>query len=567
MRASELKRGMAGRGLTVLQGTRPEEFRVEILGVLENAWPRGDMILARLSGAGLERCGVAAGMSGSPVYVNGKMIGAVAYTWSYAKEPLCGIVPIHQMLEAFQPAARQDVYFARSIDWEEPLPALPRFALKAEDPWLPLRPAPEGPRRIATPLLVSCYSPEIVDALAPILERFGLAAVQSGGRGAADEEYAVTPGAAIGVQLVGGDMDISALGTVTYVDGNRFLAFGHPAFRTGAAALPVTGGYVHAVVPSQRFSFKLAGATGVIGRTLGDYAFGVGGELGKPAQTLPCEVTVRNRTRGRAETYRYALARHRNWTWFLAGWVIASSISRTEAALSEHVVAVRLEARVAGRQPVVLRDKLFSIQPAWDVMTMAWGLRYLAENPWEPVEMASVAADVELIEERRTARIVGLRLSKDAAHRGEEVTAFVRFQPFKSPQVVEREAVLKVPELAAADAHVGVIACDALTSAAVSRRLAPGRFRPTNFEQLVRILEDYPSGDELAVRVARPGAGITMDGDALPGLPRSVGEVIAGAPWTGLEPMRDDVVLRVKTPWILSGSAVLSLRVKSDEEP
>jgi hypothetical protein len=202
-----------------------------------------------------------------------------------------------------------------------------------------------------------------------------------------------------------------------------------------------------------------------------------------------------------------------------------------------------------------------------EMFSVGAALRLLWENPWERVEFRGVRVEIDLIEGRRTAQIVGMRLSADSARRGEEVSAFVRLRPHQSPEETEREVRFRVPHLTPVGGRVGVIACDAAASASISRALAPGRYRPRSLAQLIRIVEEFPTGDELVVRMSKPGQGVTLEGAAMPDLPDSARDILTGAARTGYEMMSDDVVQRQSTPWILTGSATLWIKVKGDEEP
>ena len=567
MPVSEVKRGMRGKGLTVMRGTRPEEFRVEILGVLKDAWPKGDMILARLKGLRLEKTGIISGMSGSPVYIKGKLIGAVAFTWAYLKEPICGISPIHQMMDAMGPKARPNVELTRRAGWGGRMPAIPRFALSPDAPWIPRKAPAMAPRPITTPVFMSSYDPELLGELAPVFERFGMTPLQGGGGDASGAKPDLRPGGVMGVQLVGGDMSMVASGTVTWRSGEQALGFGHGMFRAGKCDLPMTGGFVHTVMPLSSLSFKMSGATAVVGRVVNDFAFAVVGRLGGKPRTVPMKVTIRNLTRGRQRVFSYQLARDRNWTGMLVGYVMASSLGRTEAAKDEFTATVRLRLNLKGKRPLTVRDVTFSSDLGRTLMAVGGLARLVLENPWENVELESVEAQVDLVEERRTAAIVGMRLSADAAHRGEDVSAYVRLRPFKSPRVVEKEMRFRVPKLANEGSMVEVTACDAHSSSQLSRRMAPGRYMPSSFAQAVELIEGLPSGDELALRVSKPGSGLTVEGAALPDLPESTLTIIADPMRTGPMLMRDDVVRRVRMPWALKGGARLHVRVKADAEP
>jgi len=247
MRVDQLRRGMKGVGKTVFQGTRIEEFDVEILGVMRNWNAKSDLILAKLSGkpgGALARTAqVIAGMSGSPVYVGGKLIGAVAYSWSFAKEPIAGITPIEEMLNVMEE------------DQGEQMGSLPQetYPLVSSQTGIPVpkeivlaNPQVEGLqgavlKPIATPLVLSGFDSRVIEQMTPQLVEWGLIPLQGGGTSAQQSDsFTLEPGSPLGVQLVRGDLNITGIGTLTYRQGNRVVAFGHRMFHFGSASFPMT---------------------------------------------------------------------------------------------------------------------------------------------------------------------------------------------------------------------------------------------------------------------------------------------------------------------------------------
>ena len=278
MSVDEVQPGMVGRGTTVFEGTTREEFSAHILGVLENVMgPQRSLILARLEGGPLANTGVIAGMSGSPVYVDGRLIGAVSYSLgSFSKEAIAGITPIAEMIEvATLPPRRTPNPIAN-------VPASPnelRSVLSDMVARRAARPdegvgfgtrglsAAEGSRvasmlrPIATPLVMSGYTREARDLVAELLGDHGFLPMIGGGVGAtvAADPEPLQPGDPVGVSLVRGDLELGSTGTVTHVDGERVYAFGHPFLNLGPTAFPMTRAYVYAVLPSLMASSKLSG--------------------------------------------------------------------------------------------------------------------------------------------------------------------------------------------------------------------------------------------------------------------------------------------------------------------
>ncbi|MDW8344513.1 MAG: SpoIVB peptidase S55 domain-containing protein, partial [Verrucomicrobiae bacterium] len=235
LRPEQLRPGMRGYGLSVFRGTEPERFEVEILGVLPNAFPKQDLILIRMSGADLEKHKVIAGMSGSPIYIEDKLIGALGYGWAFENEPMAGVTPIHNMLADLQRPPAPPAADRRTELWPTQLPASSVGTLPGVTP---SRLALESPRPLVTPLACAGFRPQTLQPWADWLERLGFWPVTAGGGGLGGEAdgkgpVALVPGSAMGVQLVRGDFNATAVGTVTHVIGDRVLAFGHPFFQMG----------------------------------------------------------------------------------------------------------------------------------------------------------------------------------------------------------------------------------------------------------------------------------------------------------------------------------------------
>ena len=328
MPLDEVKAGMTGTGHTVFQGTELQEFKVHILGVLRNVQgPRRSLILAKLEGGPLADTGVIAGMSGSPVYVDGRLIGAVSYSiGQFAKEPIAGITPIAEMIEATAetsrraPAAQARVdlpvtaeTFAAAI--RQTSARIGSFAEGAVDIGSVGVPSSTGGpmagtlRPIATPLIMSGVTAATRDLVSTIFSGTGLAPVLAGSSGGADTPKPsgpLRPGDAVGVSLLGGDAEMGATGTVTHVDGSRVYAFGHPFFNFGPTAFPMTRAYIYTSLPSLMSSFKIASLGDVIGTVQQDRATAIAGTLGAGPRVIPINLTLES-DRGPRRTFHYSV--------------------------------------------------------------------------------------------------------------------------------------------------------------------------------------------------------------------------------------------------------------------
>jgi len=322
--AGAVDRGDRGYGITVLSGTERERFEVEILGVMESWGSAGNTILARLSGAGLEKTGVLQGMSGSPVYVDGTLIGAVASTWGFASEHIAGIRPIEEMRRLADDLEAGVDETVELVD---------------------ARPEPGGSGLVWS---ASGFAPVLTESMqdalgAPVVQ----AAAVRGGDVTLDTDGTLEAGDAVSVLLVDGDARLFATGTVTERIGDTVLAFGHPFLGAGPVSLPMARAEVVTVVPSRQISFKMAVPTQVVGALQLDRRAGVSGRLGERADTLPLTLRIDGATAGDGQDYRFELARMRGLTPQLLGWAVQSAITDRRELGANYEVHLSIEADLA----------------------------------------------------------------------------------------------------------------------------------------------------------------------------------------------------------------------------
>src|SRR5579875_3671052 len=334
----EVHPGLRGVGRTVFQGNRIEQFQVEILGLLENIAPKQTIILARLSGGPLAETGVLQGMSGSPVYIDGKLLGAVALGFPFSKEPIAGITPIEEMLSGstfLTPADRSH------------LPPPDRATSYGDL------------SEISTPLTLSGFTARTIETFAGQFRKLGFEPRQGLSSGApASPAYTgtVEPGSMISLELLTGDMVISADGTVTYVDGKRVYAFGHRFLDTGSTELPFARADVVTLLPAVNVSFKLSSAREWVGTILSDRSSAVAGEIGRAAHMIPVSIAVHSPETG-AHSYNFQVVNDRLLTPFLTQATIFSTIDVTERTIGAGTL--RLSGRIefeGGLPPLIVHD-------------------------------------------------------------------------------------------------------------------------------------------------------------------------------------------------------------------
>ena len=295
----EVRAGQHAIGKTVFQGNKIEEFQVEILGILENVGPRQNVILARLSGGPLAETGVMQGMSGSPVYINGRLVGAVALAFNFAKEPIAGIRPIEEMLAVNGTAASRTAPEPRAVRREVPMSAIPLSAAPLSASLGGIENPAGSLVEIATPVSFSGFTSGTLERFAPELKKLGMEprqGISSGGPlpPKLGNPAQLRPGDMISVDLLSGDLTIGAEGTVTAVDGKRIYAFGHRFMSVGETELPFARAEVLALLPNLAASFKISTAREWMGTITQDRSTSIYGELGRKAETVPVAITVKD---------------------------------------------------------------------------------------------------------------------------------------------------------------------------------------------------------------------------------------------------------------------------------
>ena len=547
----EVRAGMTGEGRTVFAGDRIETFGVEILGVLRNPFPGRSIVLARLSGGPLEHTGVMQGMSGSPVYVEGRLVGAVAYAFPFSRDPICGITPFEEMLRFTEAPVGNSASGAADAAAGRGLAPVLRFSpegVPSLDPPLSGRnaaPAFAGagaPAPILSPVSVSGLDPAVAGVIAPVFRQLGMeiapggvsAGGSPGGSGPqraepAGEPPAPVPGSPIGATLIGGDLVMMASGTVTHVDETtgEVFAFGHPFTGLGTLAVPMQEARVEAAVASLANSFKLTSAGRPLGVWRQDRATGVRGELGARAPLVPLELTVGG-SRGARRTYRLELVDHDLLTPLLAFSGLMSALAQEERLSGPQTM--RLEARlgVAGGRTLALEDVFASgasgsLQQA--AALVAAPIALLLGNPLERIPVRRVEVEVSATETARTAALTRAWIESARVRPGETVTLQVATRDYRGEERV-KEMSVPIPASAAGQ-RLELLVGDSRAAAAADRAEGAGS-APRRVEQIFRVISRHRRQSRLYVRLAGTGrTAAVVGGEYLPSLPPSVRSVLS----------------------------------------
>jgi hypothetical protein len=573
----DVKAGMKGVGRTVMKGTKVESFDCEVLGVLKNTSPGRDLVLCRLSGLNLEKTGVIAGMSGSPIYIKGKLLGAVAYAWAFGKEPLAGVTPFCQMHGFVESYERRDLTNLKANrigllsplkvgeqefktvtvaqDFDDPQP------VAADGLWMtPLR----------TPLMATGFTPHSLKLLGRECRGFGLVPMQGGGvtaKVAEQEKNApLEPGSPLVVAMIRGDFDLSGIGTVTHVEGKRVYGFGHPMLGIGSCEFPLMTGYIHAICPRQSISFKMGSPLQDVGVINADVSTCIAGWLGRKADMLPVRMKVRRETE-EPRTFNVEVARQRSLQSALVLTALTNSVDM-EGDLPEEMTAdLKATIELEDREPIVIEDTFSGASysggraPQNLYSQIGAVVSLLTFNPHAPVRIKKIDCCTNIRTGRRSAEIEGIDLETETYLPGETLKANVFIKPYKGPK--QRVPVsLKLP----ADLPVGrysVNFCDDLSCARAILRENPTLGSPQNLDQLLRSIKVLTSvkRSNLVARVALPAAGVAVGGKALAELPPSMVQILGNTRRTGAQSIGGSLIARQATDWIILGSESVPFEV------
>ena len=585
MPVDEVRPGMQGVGLTVFEGTKRSEFTAEIIGVLENSFgPRRNLILARLDGGPLAASGVIQGMSGSPVYIDGRLVGAVSYSLgSFTKATIAGITPIDEMLrddagppvraaraapDLVLPLAADTLTGLLSTRLERPEP----FAARPGDVGAAGLPADAGAsygvrlRPITTPLTMSGFTPAAFDRIAAQFGPAGLAPVVGGtaaGGTAAQSDAPLQAGDAVGVSLMQGDLTMAGTGTVTLVEDGRVYAFGHPFYNLGASRFPMTRAYVHTVLPSQAISSRIA----TVGETLGtidqDRSSGISGSLGPGPRLVPIRVTLAAPDRERTETFDFEVVDDVIFTPLLAYNAMLNTLFSHNRQMGAATYAVRGEVALEGHPPARFEETF-----AGDAATIlasayvAGPLTALVDNGLEPVTVERVDVSVTARDGTRTAELERVWLDDPRPRPGRTVPLRLAIRA-RDGEVDIRTVMVDLPS--AARGRLRLLVADGATLAREERQQAGLAARPTDLRQLIHALNTARRNDRFYVQLRRSDLGAVVNGRRLPSLPPSVLDVLGADRYGGLARMSTAALREWEVPLdsVATGARVLDLDLGS----
>jgi hypothetical protein len=566
--ADQVQRGMTGVIKTVYQGTAITENHVEILGAVQKFNLGEDIILAKmLDGPVVEKkIGVIAGMSGSPVYVGGKLIGALAFSWPFMTEPIFGITSISSMLKAWDRAAgaEKQTPVARS-DYGVQLAG--RTVTRAQVSWNPSGPFLDDHTialRPAAPLIFcSGFSSDALKGLEQFFRPWGITPLAGPGALRDPVDVKLEPGASVGVQLLSGDFDISGIGTITYVQDQRVLAFGHQLLKLGGVDFPLTTAWIHGILPSLDHSTKMGSVMKPVGALRQDTPWGIGGQVGAPTPSVSVEVRVTDGDSGLQHVYSFRAIQHDSLTPMLVTMGVLSSLDASYSPGAYGMLTSNFTMEgTKGARVTRANTAYFEGPPANEIarslLEAAALFRY---NLWEPQSIKSVRIEATLSNRDQTAMIERVYSEQAVAKAGEPLVVHVVIRPWGGQPVDERISLALPPDLPATNLEVGV----AGGALADSLRAHLGVLTP-DYDSLQGMLEEFARAEDntqLLVLAAGAQEGMSVGATRLPSLPQSVQSLLSATVPLYLSQGYEEIAAKKSEPWVLFGGALLTVPVES----
>jgi hypothetical protein len=560
----QLKPGMKGYGLSVFKGTKPERFEVEIIGVLKNAMPKQDMILIRMSGQDLEKHKVIAGMSGSPIYIDDKLIGALAYGWTFENDPLAGVTPIHnmvaQLMKPFVPPSTVTASISAGHSSSTPtMFAPPNMGLSrmANDF--------NTPHPLLTPLSLGGFSSRVIEQFASKFAGLGMVPIAGGGGGSATlprRSGDIEPGGAIGVQLIRGDLSATAVGTATYIEKNRIVAFGHPFFQGGSVQAPAVLAEVQTIMSSVEESFKMATPVAEIGAMIGDWESCIVADTKVQAKMIPVSIDAANHDTGQSEHYNVEVMENQMLTPRLMVMAIAETVGAASSSSQDTTTRISVSAELdpisVGGPPrtIAVADTFFN--PGGGLLAVDGIMPLVAvfNTPFGNPTVKHVDVKVEATLTRQTAEIKRAYFSKSEVERGEMVPLSVVLKPFGKPEVT-KTIPIQVP--AATDA-MRYLVVTVIAGGAAPTDAAP----PDNLDDYLDVIQKGHHNTDLVALMPTSSQGMQYHGKLLKKLPPSVVGILEDSSTGDLTGAADMMQLVEPTDWVLNGQATVRVPIRQE---
>ena len=577
----EIAPGMKGEGYTVFSGTTVEKFNFEVVSIEYNFYPNWHVIWVKGSGENFEKTGVAGGMSGSPMYINGRLVGAISLGYFNQREHanLMGVTPIELMIEVTQRGMQPNLSYQGGTRFNfgsdtvsngiEMLPLTPN---KKHIPEARMERSPVSNRfekspRLQMPVAFSGLPTGAIGYFKQFFDKYHLRPIQGAGGGSPIESAPIEPGQIVGIEFVRGAFTAFGYGTMTYIEGDELLGFGHSMFGEGNVNLPMSGGHVHFILPSTSRSSKIASPTQPIGTLVQDRQAAIAGLIGSHPSFIPVNANIQTMD-GKVHPTHYEVIRHRDFSTLytlIPLWYIIDGI---EIVAGDHSVNVSAKILLKDQPSLVSREIVrrnvysSSGSPGFQATRALTPLFSLIGNQYEKIDVERIDLDIKMEDKRKTAVIEAVRIDKDRYRPGEKIEVTMRLRPYLEAPIIQT-GTITIPE----DAPEGLttlLAISATLYESWQRARAPLNYQPTNINQLIKLLQQEENNSDIILELFVPKVGMTIQGEEFPELPVSMLSVMSTPTQSGEGgPTRGTTLHfeKVTTPYVVSGSRFLRFTV------
>lgn len=581
MPLSEIKPGMKGEAYTVFSGTTVESFPFEVVTIEYNFLPQWHVIWVEASGNRFEKTGVAGGMSGSPGYINGRLIGALSLGYFFQREDsnLVGFTPIESMIEVTQRGMQPNMSYSGGgrfdggihAAWKpfEPLPSVSDEFFTTKE-FVETRPIPavaSGSPLLQLPVALPTMNPHVLGFLKPIFDKHRLMPMRGTAGGSPVECAPIEPGQIVGMEFSRGDFTAFGYGTMTYIEGNQIIGFGHSMFGEGHVNLPLSGGYVHFILPSITRSFKVASPTKPIGTLVQDRQTAIAGLTGAHPSFMPVSASIET-TDGQTHPVRYEVLRHRDLSAAIAMTGVWNSISALEIDSGDHTININTTITLQDQPNLstqeIVRNNVYSssFSPGFWAFQAFSPLASLISNQYEKIVVKGVNVDIKIEDKRKTAVIEAVRINKNRYRPGEQIEVMVTLRPYLEAPIMQIGHIT-IPDDAPEGLSTLLIA-SAVSHEAWQRTRAPLNYYPKNINQLIQLLQHNPSNNNIILEIFIPKIGMTVQGQEFPGLPLSMLSVMSSPSQSGEGGYTRGTTLHIEdvpTKYVISGGQFVRFTV------
>lgn len=587
MPINQILPGMRGVGKTVFIGSGIEEFDFVVLEIMPNFHAKRDIILVKLIGEKVEHTGVVAGMSGSPMYIDGKLVGALAYRFGlFSKEPIAGITPIDQMFEVFahekvraeelamndgfNPDFLEMAVGVKDISLENLIP--PQWHVKPSNFVSQISP-------LAIPLIFSGFQNSGLETSAQLFGGMGFEVVSAGGSVAGSETSNTTslqPGSAFSVVLVDGDYGLQATGTVTYVDGDRVLGMGHPFLDFGAVSMPLAEAKILTTLSSAMASTKISAQTRVVGTVHQDRTTGIMGVSGETAELLPVRLRFRSQLLDSTE-FNFWIAQDRSlnsFTPLIFSLVVADALESARLSFGNATLQFDGKINLRDHNPILLQNYFAGSTPSAFVTDgmeatgeIAATIGTLVANDFETPKIESVELNFTSLPKKSLATVQRIEVDKTVVKPGDKIGLTVYVKEFQGKEIKLQRDLYVPNDIESKRLTIFAGGGDLLRQ--LEFRSSPQKFRPRNFEQLIELLQERRKNNFLFIQIRENNRGVTVGGEEFPSLPPSILSVMNVQKSSGNVVVLRERVLNeesVQLDFSISGGRSIALKVEPKDE-